>query len=43
LFQLMYVIELNDLRHFVNLLAENEKIRDLNHQKIRLLMNANVQ
>jgi hypothetical protein len=43
LFQLMYVIDLNDLIHFENLLVENEMILDLNHQKIRLLRNVNVQ
>jgi len=43
LFQLIYVIDLDDLLHFVNLLVENEKIQDLNHQQIRLLMNVNVQ
>jgi hypothetical protein len=42
LFQLMHVIDLNDLIHFVNLLVENEGIRDLYHRNIRQIINVNI-
>jgi len=43
LFQQMYVIDLNDVRHLVNLLVENEEIQRLNHQNIIRIMIGHVQ